>query len=242
MGSHIQTLASGTVHIWQIGLSLPEERIQSCRELLSEDEVQRAGRFYFDRDRNHFIAARTAMRSILARYLNLAPREIAFRYGEKGKPELASDLEESGLRFNLSHSHEQAMFAVTRHCSIGVDIEYVNRKFATAEIAERFFSPGEAGTLSRFRAEDQAGAFFSCWTRKEAYIKAVGEGLSLALDSFEVAFGPGVPAKLLRSDHSPHELSRWSMYNLPAPPDYAAALAVEGADHRLDEQKWSWNL
>ena len=163
------------VDIWRIRLDVQGEG-QDLRGLLSPEEIQRADQFHFENGRRRFIRARAAMRRILGGYIGIAPRKIAFSYGAVGKPELAAGLEKFGIRFNLSHSGELALLAVTRGLAVGVDVELVNPEFAGREIAERCFSANEARYLLALPVGDRADAFFSIWTRKEAYIKALGAG------------------------------------------------------------------
>lgn len=224
-------LAPGEVHLWQIHLVAPNDEILRGRSVLSPEEVERADRFHFDKHRRRFIVAHAALRTILSSYLNVSPSDVSFSCGPKGKPELSANLEKSGIRFNLSHSGDYALLGVTRNLCLGVDIEFVNHEFGTEEIATRFFSPGEIETLHAVPDAQKSPAFFSCWTRKEAYIKAVGDGLSIPLDSFDVAFAPGAPPALLRVQIPEHRY--WKLYDLPAPEGYKAALVIEGEEHRL---------
>jgi 4'-phosphopantetheinyl transferase len=234
------TLNANEIHVWRIPLAVKEDVVQSCRALLSQDEIQRADRFYFKRDRDRFTAARAALRKILAEYQSVAPEDLAFSYAEKGKPELAPGFNASGTTFNLSHSKDFALLAVAHGLTLGVDIEYINPEFAGDEIATRFFSQGEVRTLRALPPGEQMQAFFECWTRKEAYIKALGDGLSLPLDSFEVAFGTGTQAALLWTLDASHEISKWSVYNISTPHEYAAALVAEGKDHILRYAHWEY--
>lgn len=235
-------LPKNHVDIWKIPVECQNLPIQQCRQLLSLDEAERADRFNFERHRRRFIGTRAALRQILARYLGLAPQALTFCYGPKGKPELSRTIETCGIKFNLSHSNEVACLAVARELAVGIDVERINSDFATEEIAERFFSPGEVRCLQLLPPAERVNAFFACWTRKEAYIKALGEGLSVPLDSFEVAFAPGTPAALLQVKVNPNEVTRWSMYDIDVAQEYKAALVVEGRGHRLRYLPWESEL
>ena len=179
------------------------------------------------------------MRDILSYYTDVPATDVQFSYGPKGKPELSGSLDQSKIRFNLSHSSELALLALTRGLAIGVDIEWIKADFASDDIAERFFSNTEVQTLRSLPPDQRTEAFFSCWTRKEAYIKALGEGLSVPLDSFAVAFAPGMAAALLHVKVDPAEVKRWSMYNIPVSDGYKAAAVVQGKDHRLKQMEWT---
>lgn len=191
--------------------------------LLDPDEVSRANRFYFEKDRKHFAVARGFLRSLLGRYLDADPKQLQFNYGEYGKPSLPGA---GRLRFNVSHSHGLALYALTEGRDIGVDVEYVRADFTSDEIARRFFSPFEVESLCGLPAEERVASFFRCWTRKEAYIKATGLGLSQPLDGFDVTLRPGERAALLRTEAGSPE--NWSMANVEVGPGYAGAVAVEG--------------
>lgn len=232
----LEVLEKSQVAIWHIPLAQNDATIRACRSLLPPDEIERADRFYFEKDRRHFAVAHGALRQILARYTGADPREIEFSFGSKGKPDLKSPVDT--IKFNLSHSGNLALLAVTREAILGVDVEFIKTDFGGQEIAERFFSRHEVSTLLALPMEERAHAFFSCWTRKEAYIKAVGEGLSLPLDSFDVAFGPGIHPALLRVEASAEELLRWRLYDIEVPPEYRAALMVEGRQHQLQQRQW----
>jgi 4'-phosphopantetheinyl transferase len=232
-------LDEGEVHIWRGCLPQPEETAAALCKTLSADEHQRAQRFVFEPDRQRFICARGILRMLLGRYLGQAPENLRFSYSRYGKPALAHPAK-SPIGFNLSHSHELVLCAFARNREIGVDVEHVREDRATREIAERFFSEHEVAMLRSLPAEEQAKAFFDCWTRKEAYIKGRGEGLSFPLKQFDVSLLPGAPAALLacRDQANPRALL-WTLREISAGAGYAAAIAVEG-DNQWQARQWQW--
>ena len=229
-------LLQNEVHVWRAPLEVPWS--WSFDEALSLDDRARADRFRFESDRRRFCAGRASLRLILSRYLKTKPGRLQLEVGDYGKPFL-TDKTSDGLRFNLSHSHRLALIAISRDREVGVDIEFMRPDFVTNDIAQHFFSRTEAEQLVALAPEFRTGAFFNCWTRKEAYIKARGEGLSCPLDQFDVSLAPGATAMLLSSRLDSAEVSRWRLQDLFPGPGYAATLAVEGAFSRL--ALWDFN-
>jgi len=221
------------VHVWRTALDLPESQVRSLRQTLTADECQRAERYVFEKDRTHFVVARGLLRVLLGRYLRQEPQHLRFTYGLHGKPALATDMGRVALRFNVSHSHGLALYAITCGREIGVDVERIRPAVVQEKVAERFFSPREVTVLRALPTPLQAPAFFACWTRKEAYIKAKGDGLSLPLDQFDVSLAPGEPAALLHTTWDPQEAACWALQDLAPAPGYRAAVAVAGHDWRL---------
>jgi 4'-phosphopantetheinyl transferase len=219
------SLGEGVVDGWCVTLADVRE---AGGGVLSEDELVRADRFRFEKDRRRFVAARSALRQVLGRYLRCSPGEVGFSYQPTGKPQLAPEFRESRVQFNLSHSGEFALIAVTLDRRIGVDIEVINAERAWEDVAERFFSAAENRILRALPAGERELAFFQCWTRKEAYVKAVGAGLALPLSSFDVAFGVGVAPAVLRIGDSVEEAEGWSLFDVECPVGYVGAVAVEG--------------
>lgn len=216
------SLETGAVHVWRIALDQANDSIERFRATLEPPELERAGRFHFEKHRRQFIVARGFLRSVVARYLDMPPAALRFSYGAYGKPALAS---EHVLRFNLSHSHEVALLAVALDAELGVDVEHIRADFATEDIARRFFSRAEVDAFNTLPPEELVAAFFRCWTRKEAYIKAIGKGLSQELSDFDVTLSPGVEPALLRARDD--DVSRWVLSDVNVGEGYAGALAVE---------------
>jgi 4'-phosphopantetheinyl transferase len=215
------TLQNDEVHIWLAVLDVdPQERTR-LRSYLNEEEVSRAERFVFPHDRDHFIVARGRLRELVGRYLHCPPNVVQFKTGRYGKLSLVDDGD--SLRFNLSHSHGLALYGFCLGREIGIDTEKIRPEFAGEEIAERYFSATEQRELAELPKELRDTAFFLCWTRKEAYIKAHGDGLQIPLDSFDVSLKPGEPEKLRSMDSG-----RWSMRSFLPAPDFVAALIVGG--------------
>jgi 4'-phosphopantetheinyl transferase len=198
------------------------------KELLDADERERAARFVFQRHRDHFAVGRARLRLVLGRYLGADPAALRFSYGFAGKPELTPPC----FPFNVSHSDGLALIAIGGPGRLGIDIERVRPRKDPGSF-RYFFAPAEQAALQALPPEMQERAFYTCWTRKEAYIKGRGDGLGFGLDRFEVSVSPVVPAKLLRVLDDPEEPSRWEMRSLDPAPDYAATLAVEGHGWRL---------
>ena len=216
------SLRAGEVHVWRISLDQPTEEVRRFQETLEPHEIERSNRFVFDKLRRHFIVARGFVRQAIGRYLNLNPATLRFSYGPYGKPALSGD---QPLNFNLSHSNEMALLAVASGADLGVDVESIRADFATEDIARRFFSRVENISLNGLETEEKVAGFFRCWTRKEAYIKAIGKGLSQALDGFDVTLGPHEAPALLRAEHD--DVTRWQVMDLDVGAAYAAALIVE---------------
>jgi 4'-phosphopantetheinyl transferase len=214
-------------------------RYPMALQMLSEDEQAKSAAFRFERDRKRFIARHRLLRIILSRYLNKEPYQLDFYCEPYGKPTLTSRFNGDALCFNMSHSNGVALYAVSYNRRVGVDIEHIRSDLANMQVAERFFSPREVAVLRALPSDTREEAFFNCWTRKEAYIKATGKGLSLPLDQFDVTLAPREPAALLCTRGDPDAVFRWSLQELRPGPGYVAALAVEGASRGLKCWRWS---
>jgi len=219
------------VHIWRARLDMPWS--WTFDEALSLEDRTRADRFKFESDRRKFCAARASLRLILSRHLGVKPNRIQLETGEFGKPFVADKNLAQGLRFNLSHSHQLALISITREREVGVDIEFMRSDFVTEEVASHFFSPSEVAEFRSVSPELRTRSFFNCWTRKEAYIKARGEGLYCPLDQFDVSVAPDKPAMLLESRVDPADVRRWIFNDIHVGDRYAATVAVENNFSRL---------
>jgi 4'-phosphopantetheinyl transferase len=227
-------LQPGEVHVWFARLDRTPARLTRMRTILSPDEIARADRFYMEVHRNRFIVARALLRDLLAGYLGQPPGAIRFEYNEWGKPALAPGLAPNDLRFNLSHSQDLAMYAFVLEREVGVDLEMIRAEVANERVAENFFSRREVETLRALPREHQAEGFFNCWTRKEAYVKARGQGLSIELDSFDVSLAPGEEAKILRGD----DCLGWSLVSFEPEDGCVAAMATQGSPLRIANPRW----
>ena len=226
-------LTEDEVQLWRADLEKLGPHESRWRELLSADERGRADRFHFVRDRQRFMASRALLRTILAALLTDDPASLTFSYSETEKPFLASTHANSGITFNVSHSGGIALYAFARHREVGVDVEQVRRDIEVEPIARRFFSVFEQGQLFALPEEDRNEAFFRCWTRKEAYIKAVGKGLSIPLSQFDVSLGAVETNALLATRLDKAEAAAWMLQEVPAGAGYRAALCVRGQNWKL---------
>jgi 4'-phosphopantetheinyl transferase len=226
-------IGEAEIHIWLTALERSQAEVHDLGQTLNADERDRAERFHFPRDRDRFIVSRALLRALLGRYLSCGPETLRFHHGPNGKPALAADSDDARIRFNLTHCDDIAVYAVSSGRELGVDVERIRPNLPVTEMAEHYFSAWEAATLEALPPADRYESFFRCWTRKEAYVKATGRGLSVPLDQFHVSLVPGEPAALLLHHTDPMETARWSLQDLPLPPGYAGAVAVEGNGWKL---------
>ncbi|MFZ1086039.1 MAG: 4'-phosphopantetheinyl transferase superfamily protein [Terracidiphilus sp.] len=199
-------------------------------QVLIGDEIGRAEQFSFNHLREAFVITRGILRYLLGRYLNLHPSCIRFIYGAKGKPSVESL---TPVQFNMTHSGNLAAVAITSHCSIGIDLERIRPMPDIHQIASHFFCSGETAEIMSFSPSERERAFFHCWTRKEAYIKALGEGLYTPLDSFRVTVQPNTPARIVHIEQDTSEADEWTLHDLCLATDYAAALAYRDRERSL---------
>lgn len=224
-------LKAEATHIWSLHLTAPGEVIDIFASLLSADERERRRRLIEGRVRERFTVARGGLRILLGRYLAREPAAIEFVYGKRGKPALADP--EPRMYFNLAHSQDLAVYAFTADRELGIDLECLQRIPEIMQIARRFFAREEADVLEALPADERVRSFYRAWTRKEAYVKAVGDGLHTPLDSFCVSLRPEEPARLVTLNGSTLAASTWQLHHLDPAPGYLGALAYSGTRKEL---------
>jgi 4'-phosphopantetheinyl transferase len=212
------------VQIWGIWLNASNAAVAYYRSTLTLDELQRAERFRFAKLKHSYILSRGGLRILLSHYLGCSPNEIELVCGPKGKPGLRDS---SRIRFNASHSGHIAIYAFTTGCDLGIDVEEVRQMNDAESIAARYFSAAEVSDLLSLEPEDRRLAFFRCWTRKEAYVKAIGDGLTIALNRFQVTLLPGAPARFVQIASDLGTATDWTLHHLDVAPGYIGALAYQ---------------
>jgi len=233
--SHCPVLADARVHVLMANVAAHALDEDSFEAVLCEGERERASRFVFERDRAQYVVAHGLLRMVLARYLGAPPAALRFDVGRYGKPRLADANGGTALTFNLSHTSDLVVIAVARHRAVGVDVERWLPKLEHEEVAERYFSRAEQAELRSLPPDQKIGGFFACWTRKEAYIKATGFGVSRGLDYFDVTVAPGKQARIIADRLGSVGVNRWTLHDLALPDSYSGAVVGEGCDWRLEQ-------
>ena len=224
-------LCDDQIHFWFTRLGQNDPRISTLHSFLSVDEIKRAERFHFDRDRVSYTISHGVLRQLIAQYVGVAPRDVEYVNGPHGKPSLAPVCGDTSLQFNMSHTAGLAVYAFGRNRRIGVDVEHIDREIKDRDaIAEGYFSKQEVEVYRALPEIDKVTGFFNCWTRKESYLKARGDGLSTSLDSFQVTLRPGDPARLVFAKQD--RATAWSMASLEPAEGYVTAISAES----------NWNL
>jgi 4'-phosphopantetheinyl transferase len=231
-------LELNVIHVWSASLEIIKKDIPVFRRLLTPDEKERADRFCFEKDQANFITGRAILRTLLGRYTNQSPADVKFVYNSYGKPLLKKQVQSPLLNFNLSHSGGKVLYAFSRGVPLGIDLEKMKPNIDLVAIAQRFFSPGEVSSLFSLKKSDRAEAFYACWTRKEAFIKAMEMGLSLELDKFDVSLRPGEPARLISIKFQNQNTRNWSLYDLKVFPGFKACLAVRSRNIVISYYLW----
>jgi len=229
---------TGRVELWTVRLDEPA-KASSEASVLSADEIVRASRFHFEKDRIYFARCRSALRSLLASYLAIPATEIRFEYLTSGKPQLAADQNPSALQFNVSHSANIALIAVGSEHRLGVDIERIRSDVDTAALAERFFSLRERAGLRALPNHLRVTGFFACWTRKEAFVKATGDGLFFALADFSVTTHPDLDPELEEIQGNTDARKQWFLADLSVVDGYRATVAFDHACSQLETYAWN---
>ena len=219
-------LAGNEIHVWATTLAVAPPLIGKFESILAPDELARANRFKFPSLRNRYIAGRGALRSILAQYLEMNPAALRFQYLENGKPVFADASAGMGFHFNLAHTSDLALVAVTRIGPVGADVESVRPIKNVDELVARFFSKREDELFRRVATEQKPAAFFNLWTRKEALLKATGEGITRSLSLVEVSFLPGEPARLLAISGDAKAAGAWVLKEFSPAEGFAGAIAI----------------
>lgn len=232
------TLQADEIHVWRASLDQPEITFQRLEATLAPDERVRAARFHFTKDRRNYIAARGILRALLGGYTKSDARALEFSYNAYGKPALKRAAHQADVRFNLAHSRTLALYAFALCREVGIDVEYMKPHIEALPVAQHSFSRDEQAALRALSPEERLQGFYNGWTRKEAYIKARGMGVSLGLERFDVSLKPREPAALLHSREDTQEPSRWALIELVPGEGYAGALAVEGHGWRLRYFQW----
>jgi 4'-phosphopantetheinyl transferase len=218
------------VHVWQVDVKSLAGRVHQLTDLLSDQERSRASAFVHALDRERFLVSHAILRILIGGYLNMAPAKLKFAEIARRKPCLEGASADSNLQFNLSHSHGYVLLAFTHQRQVGVDIEHMRPLPDLEQVAARTFSAQENLHLAKLTQHEKLAAFYRCWTRKEAFVKALGSGLYYPLESFSVSIAPECSNCLLDVEDNPAEIVRWKILGLEIIPGYAAALAVDGND------------
>lgn len=229
------TLLPKTIHFWYSRFDLDNSRLPYYNTLLSNDEKRKANKFRFLVDRQKYATFRGILRILLSRYLDKNPEEILFKYGAFGKPDVETN---TAMRFNISHSGSMAVFGFVQNYDIGVDVEKIKNDFNALELATNFFSEEEIKALSRTNENERFQAFYRCWTRKESFIKAVGQGLSYPLDSFAVSMDNDHTAEFLRIEGILQPEPIWQLHSFRPAEGYIAALSIKGNPDNIQFFDW----